>query len=469
MEDRIHICFVALMFSPSVGGTQARAEKQARQLQALGHDVTIVTLRLDKRWQRRETLNGLPVVRVGGIYTPRGQLRNGRLAHLPIDVLIFLALWRLRHHYDMIHVFEMSPLAAVASLIGKITHKPVIISIQHSGPSEAQRTRLEQGATLMADTLTTTNFLKVDFKNWAPGSMFNHLQSVLGGHSILNFLRGSNAFYQILSTRSHSFLLSNGFRAEQIVYIPGSVDTEKFRPALERRPDPARPERDVICVARLEYSKGIDVLLHAWGRMIHAPAEWRMHLKPRLLLVGTGKCRSQMERIAAELGIEDSVEFLGQRTDIVDLLQRSWGFVLPSRWEGMSNALLEAMACDLPCVATRVSGSEDVLADGVNGLLVEPEQPEEMAQALRHMIEDADLAQRLGQEGRETVVREYQLHSVVEQCLELYHHLLRSGKNEEGEAEHPQGMSLQAYRNLSPSPHKRTKSFASCPGRSEEQ
>src|SRR5205085_8137401 len=104
------------------------------------------------------------------------------------------------------------------------------------------------------------------------------------------------------------------------------VDTEKLRPTLERRPNPAQSERDIICVARLEYAKGIDVLLHAWGRMMHASTEWRTHLKPRLLLVGEGSLREKFECIAAELGIQDSVEFLGLRRDVTSLLQQAWGF-----------------------------------------------------------------------------------------------------------------------------------------------
>ncbi len=74
MEDRMRICFVTFTFSPLVGGSEARAEKQARQLQAFGHDVTIVTFRHYRQWKRNEMLDGLPVVRVGGIYR-----RNGRL------------------------------------------------------------------------------------------------------------------------------------------------------------------------------------------------------------------------------------------------------------------------------------------------------------------------------------------------------------------------------------------------------
>ncbi len=101
---------------------------------------------------------------------------------------------------------------------------------------------------------------------------------------------------------------------------------------------------------------------------------------------------------------------------------------MPSRWEGMPNALVEAMACGLPCVATRVSGSEDIIIDGVNGLLVEPEQPDKMALALRRLIEDSSLAQRMAQEARATIVRDYQIHSVVERCLHVYYRLLSRGK-----------------------------------------
>jgi glycosyltransferase involved in cell wall biosynthesis len=278
----------------------------------------------------------------------------------------------------------------------------------------------------MADTLTDTSFLEVDYKEWVAGAGdIGYFPQLALGKTLLRLLRRSNAYYQILSTRSHSYLTSHGFRANHIVHISGSVDTERFRPVPERQPAPARPERIITCVVRLEYYKGPDVLLHAWGRMMREPAAWRAELNPRLCLVGEGPYRAQLERIVAALGIQDSVEFLGQRTDIVDLLQRSWGFVQPSRWEGMPNSLLEAMACGLPCVATRVSGNEDLIRDGVNGLLVEPEQTAEMAQALRRIIESTELAQRLGAEARATVMRDYQLSTIVERCLELYRCLLR--------------------------------------------
>ena len=90
----------------------------------------------------------------------------------------------------------------------------------------------------------------------------------------------------------------------------------------------------------------------------------------------------------------------------------------------MPNALLEAMACGLPCVATRVSGSEDIIQHEINGLLVEPEHPAEMAYALRRIIADRALTLRLGQAARHTIVSEYRIEAVAERCLHLYYRLL---------------------------------------------
>ena len=428
MEDRIRICYLTFMFSPIVGGAETRTQKQGQRLQALGHNVVVVTARHDQHWKRKEIIDGLPVIRVSGMYRPDGSLRTGRLGHLPLNLSILLTLWRLRYSYDMIHVIQLSPSAAAATLIGKLTHKPVIISIQSVGPSAEQTLQLEKGVTLMADTLTDASFLNVNVNDWVAGDITELPQSAFGGHAILNFLRKSDSYYHILSKRSYAYITSHGFRTEQIVHIPNGVNTEEFKPAPERCPAPTCSERDIICVARMEYPKGVDVLLHAWGRMMQASDQLRVHLKPRLLLVGDGVFKPQLERIAAELGIQGSVEFLGQRRDIVDLLQKSWGFVMPSRWEGMPNALLEGMSCGLPCVATCVSGTEDIIVDGMNGLLVEPEQPAEMAVALRRIIEDTELARRLGQEGRATMLRDYQMNSIVDRYLQFYQHILTKGK-----------------------------------------
>ncbi len=423
MKDSMHIFLFSFMFSPFVGGAEIQAEKQARRLQSLGHNVVIVTMRHDRQWKRTEMLDGLPVIRVGGIYHRNGRLRIGRLGHPFIELMVFLTLWRLRQQYDIIHVMQMSSLAAVATLVCQLLHKPIIIRIQSAGPDEKHQPLIkQQGIALINHPTYKTHSSRTDGRDWNVGDLDNLALSIFGKNALMFFLRNSGAFYHVLSIRCHRYLLANGVRPEQIIYLSNGIDTEHFRPPSQR-PDPATRERDIICVARLEYPKGVDVLLQAWRDLMERSALSGKNLKPRLLLVGSGTERHLLEHLSVELGIHESVEFLGLSTEVVELLQQAWAFVMPSRWEGMPNALLEAMACGLPCVATRVSGSEDVIIDNINGLLVEPEQPAEIAKALQHVIEDPLFAQQLACNARTTVENNYQFSTTLERCLNIYRYL----------------------------------------------
>ena len=283
-------------------------------------------------------------------------------------------------------------------------------------------------ADTLVDKLSDLSFLKIPYDDIVASGLDSLKKTAVGGSLILDYIKKSEAFYHILSSRSRDYLISNDFRADKIVRIPNGIDINKFYPRPEKRPDPAKPERDILCVARMSFPKGVDVLLHAWYRMLSEPDEWRANLKPRLLIAGSGELEEQIERIARELGIKESVVFLGLTKDVLPRLQEAWGFVLPSRWEGMPNALLEAMACEVPCISTRVSGSEDIVENGVNGILVEPEQPVELANALRRVIEDTEFAQSLAQKGFETIMRDYQLARVTERMLELYDRALMKEK-----------------------------------------
>lgn len=418
----MRICLVAFQFWPSVGGSQSQAEKQACYLRQLGQEVVVVTLRHQKIWPAREVCSTFPVIRVGGWYRWGGALRVGRLGHFLSDVLLFLTLWRLRRSYDVIHTLQISSLAVIATLVGKLTRKPVLVGVQSTGPCEQQMSFSTQESDLCEEEEACQ---KVPYARGEMGGDIAALQkSVWGGRWMLNYLRKSEAYYHILSSRSFIYLMQHGFRPERLVYIPNGVDTSQFYPTFWRPGPREGVERILLCVARLEYAKGVDVLLHAWARMLKLPAAWRADLRPRLCIAGDGSRRAELERLVAELGVQESVEFLGTRHDIAWLLQNAWAFVLPSRWEGMPNALLEAMACALPCVASRVSGSEDIIEQGSNGLLVEPERPEQLAYALRLLLEDAHLARNLGWRGYETILDCYQLSATVRGCLAFYHHLL---------------------------------------------
>jgi glycosyltransferase involved in cell wall biosynthesis len=208
-------------------------------------------------------------------------------------------------------------------------------------------------------------------------------------------------------------LAEHNFQMSDIQLIPNGVDITRFHPSGM---DTTLAEREqvVVCVACLRYQKGIDVLLQAW-HLVHKQAP-----QARLIIVGGGSLQSQLEHMAHALNITDSVEFTGQQSDIPAQLHRGNLAVLPSRWEGMPNALLEAMACGLACVATRVSGSEDIIQQGVNGLLVEPEDYQGMAEAILTLLRNPALVQEYGRAARQTIEQHYSFEQVMGRYIELY-------------------------------------------------
>jgi glycosyltransferase involved in cell wall biosynthesis len=142
------------------------------------------------------------------------------------------------------------------------------------------------------------------------------------------------------------------------------------------------------------------------------------------LLVGDGALKSLMEEKAHSLGLSDSVIFTGIRRDVPEILALLDVFVLPSLWEGLPIALLEAMAAGLPVVATRVGGVPEVVVDGVTGLLVPPRDPEAFSKAILKLLQDPDLRQKMGQAGRERVMEHFSAERMVQDTEALYQQLL---------------------------------------------
>jgi glycosyltransferase involved in cell wall biosynthesis len=211
----------------------------------------------------------------------------------------------------------------------------------------------------------------------------------------------------------------------QMVWIPNGVDIDLFRP----RNDEARRQQraglglgdgDVAigCVASFTPVKRHVDLVAAFARVVTSQPT------ARLLLIGDGPLRADITAQIAALGLDDSVRLLGNRPDIENVLPLLDGFVLASSTEGMSNALLEAMSCGLPLVATAVGGNLQLVEDGVNGLLVPANTPQALAVALERIALSAALRADLGAAGRARIEREFSLDGMVRSYDRLYHRLL---------------------------------------------
>jgi glycosyltransferase involved in cell wall biosynthesis len=199
---------------------------------------------------------------------------------------------------------------------------------------------------------------------------------------------------------------TEGLPPEKTVVIPNGIDLSRYGP----RERPVTPIRSIGTVQRLRHVKGIDLLLDAYSSL---PED-----RPVLRIAGPADT-SYGEEIVARYQNCPGVEFLGEVTNIPQFLAEIDLFVLPSRSEGMSNALLEALAMALPIVATDVGGNTEVLAGGEAGVLVEP-TVEALAAGLQLLCQSPELAAGYARRARERAVAEYDVDVMIRRYEELY-------------------------------------------------
>ncbi len=206
-----------------------------------------------------------------------------------------------------------------------------------------------------------------------------------------------------------------GAGGDRVTVIHNGVDRDHFTP------EGPRADRDlgaplVVCSGRFSEQKGQDVAIRALARMRHRTA--------RLRLVGEESqsgLTTHLEGLAASLGVADRVEWRGHVADTAPELRAADVVIAPSRWEGMSLAILEAMACGAPIVVTDVQGSESVRGAG---LIVPPDDPGALADAVDGLLDDDAWRRRLGVAARERSAS-YDLASTMRRNLELWSRLAR--------------------------------------------
>jgi glycosyltransferase involved in cell wall biosynthesis len=177
----------------------------------------------------------------------------------------------------------------------------------------------------------------------------------------------------------------------------------------------------VSTVANIRHVKGIDILLQAAARVCSEYPD-------AVFLVAGGVLEPEtfgkLQVLVDSLGLRENIRFLGARSNPYPVLAASDVFCLPSRNEGFSNALIEAMALKLPCVATRVGGNGEALADGVNGFLVASEDANAMASRLLHLLRDSNLRRTMGQAARRSIELRFSMDAMIARLTGIYEELL---------------------------------------------
>lgn len=208
-----------------------------------------------------------------------------------------------------------------------------------------------------------------------------------------------------------------GVRLDKLVTVPNGIDVSEYenvQPQLPPGIEAPAGSPVVLAIGRLDPQKDPDAFLRV-ARLIHARLP-----KAHFLWAGDGPMRERVEDTARELGLGKVVHFLGHVADVKPLIAAANVFVLTSRWEGMPNALLEAMASAKPAVATSVGGCRELIVEGQTGFMVAPNNPEQLAKRVLALLEDPEQAAIMGANARRRAAEHFSVEAMIEANMRLY-------------------------------------------------
>ena len=293
---------------------------------------------------------------------------------------LILAKWMSERELTHLHVHFATPAATVALILTRVA--PVTISMTVHGPDEfydVSSYHLAEKVRVAKFVVCISFFAQSQLMKLVPGSYWTKFDVVRLG-----------------------------------------VDTSKFTP----RPLPAGGATQILCVGRLVSSKGQRILIEAVARLRKAGHD------VKLQLVGDGPDRADLEELVRELDLSQAVAFAGivNQDNIGAYYRDADIFALASFAEGIPVVLMEAMAMEIPCVATRITGIPELIEDGVSGLLVAPSDVDGLAAAIERLIASAELCGSLGNAGRLRVQQQYELSGSADRLTEIF--LSRLGQAE---------------------------------------
>jgi len=215
-----------------------------------------------------------------------------------------------------------------------------------------------------------------------------------------------------------------GVRSDKVIRIYNGIEVERYSPALGDR-DRIRTElgidQDTVligAVGRLVWQKGFEFLIKSMPMVIKACPN------SKVLIIGDGPLKTQLMVISEKLKVKDKIIFAGFRSDIREILSAIDIIAIPSLLEGFPMIILEAMAMAKPIIATRIDGITEQITDGETGLLVSSWDANGLAKAIIRLINDHNLAVRLGLKGRERVEKDFSVEKMIAETEKIYQLLL---------------------------------------------
>jgi len=383
------LVLVTRRFWPLVGGAERVMGNLAAELAGRGARVTLLTARWHPNWPAEIIYRGVPVVRLGN---PPIRLW-GTLRYMQR-----VARWLRRNEdrYDLVYV-SMLKHDAYAALTAVGRRVPVVLRAEGAGPA---------------------------------GDCLWQLEATCGRRIKRRCMQAAALIGP--SRAIERELIAAGYPRRRVHFVPNGVPIPPV-PGVRAKADARAAVADVnpaldmpigtplaVYAGRLDEAKGLADLVAAWEAVVAQRPD------ARLWLAGEGPYRAALQEEIKSRGLSERVVLAGVFDNVDELLCAADLFVLPSRGEGMSVALLEAMAAGLPVVASDIPGNRGLVTDGQDGLLVPVGDIDALSAAIRRFLDEPDLATRLGTAARELAAGRFSLAKMADEHLELFERLIQS-------------------------------------------
>ena len=364
--------------SLNIGGTETQAVELARRLDPTQYQITLACLRASGPLLQRLTGSRVKLMEFhpkGGMNSPGG-----------VYQLLRMAVFLRRGKFEIMHAHDLwaNLLGVPAALLARV---PVIISSQRD--------------------LSHLDFYKTSRKRWLR-KLQNMSTAVLANSgSIREGLVREERFAE------HNVrVIYNGVEIERFAGVPR--DRERLFPGTSGG-------KLIVLVGNMHTDvKGHPLLIQAAAEVV------REFPKTRFVFAGDGALRSELEDQVARLGLQENVLFLGRRNDVPEILACCDIGVLPSKAEGLPNAVLEYLAAGLPTVASNVGGNAEIIQDGQNGLLFPSDNAQALGQALLRLLREPEFASALGRAGQDHVRKNFSFDRMIDQVDKMYSELLEA-------------------------------------------
>jgi len=392
-SNALSVCMLVTNFDAATGGVQRNSRLLLSELGKRGIKTFVYT----------RNYAGLPSNElVNGTYVQRSRVIKRSVILSSFFYLAGAVIWliRNRHRYDLIHCQQMFGSAMAAALAGFVVRKPVVVRVTLSG---------HRGEV-------------------------NEVKSVALAGLRLSLL-GRVSKWVALSSEMKAEIeqITEGENKVTVIYnatdIPSEAAFDQATKAQFRSKLDLGNNKLVVFAGRLSEDKGLDILIAAWAHVCG------IHPGSRLLLLGEGgeyrNTESETKRMVAELKLENSVSFLGHVDEVKQYILASDIFVLPSRWEGMSNALVEAFACGATIVASDIGANREICEDGINSLLFPVGDVRALATAIVKLMDEPSMAVALGKAARNKAEKVLTVDKMINSYIETYRELC-SGSSSHG-------------------------------------